>query len=94
MLLWLTWKKRATTALRNANSADFSWCSGMSTCLHPALDPRALHPAGDVDGVPPDVVVEFRGADDAGRDVAKVEADAQHEVELDQALWMWLKTVN
>ena len=59
----------------------------ITTRLHPPLDPRALHPAGDVDGVAPDVVVELRGADDAGGHVAEVEADAQHEVELDEALW-------
>ena len=59
----------------------------MLSHLHPSLDPRALHPAGNVDGVAPNVIVELGRPDDAGGHVAKVEADAENEVELDQALW-------
>lgn len=43
-------------------------------------------PAGDVDGVAPDVVVELGGADDAGRHVPEVEAGPEDQVELDQGL--------
>ena len=58
------------------------------TDLDPALDSGALHPAGDVDSVAPDVVVQLRRPDDARRHVAEVEADPQHQVELDQALFI------
>ncbi len=45
-----------------------------------------VHARGNVDGVAPDVVVELRGADDAAGDVAKVETDAEDEIEFDEGL--------
>ena len=52
--------------------------------LDSALDSGALHSAGDIDCVAPDVIIEFGGAYDARGDVAKVESYSEHEVELDE----------
>ena len=51
------------------------------TDLDAALHARGVHPAGDVDRVPPDVVEQLGGADDARRQGPMVEAHPELEVE-------------
>ncbi|KFV67418.1 hypothetical protein N307_13276, partial [Dryobates pubescens] len=50
------------------------------THLYATLDAGGVHPAGDVHGVPPDVVQQLGGADDPGGEGAVVEADPKLEV--------------
>ena len=48
--------------------------------LYFADDPSAIHPAGHVDGVAPDVVLRLLGPDDAGHYGTDVDADPDLEV--------------
>ena len=54
--------------------------------LYPAVHAASVHPARNVDGIAPDVVVELGGPDDPTCDVTIVEADSENEVKLDQGL--------
>ncbi|KFP87891.1 hypothetical protein N311_06931, partial [Apaloderma vittatum] len=51
------------------------------THLYTALDAGGVHPAGDVHRVPPDVVEQLGGADDAGGEGPVVKADPQLKIE-------------
>lgn len=48
--------------------------------LYTASFASALHPRGDIDSVPPDIVVRLLSADDAGCDGTVVHSHAQNEV--------------
>ena len=45
--------------------------------LNPAVHTSGVHPGGDIDGVPPDVVIQFGGANYTARDVSVIESDPQ-----------------
>ena len=80
---WLKWseKKYIQKERKTDRQTD-----QMKPNLYPSFHSCALHSRRDVDGVAPDVVVQLRRPDDAGRDVSEVEPDPEDEVELDQRL--------
>ena len=43
--------------------------------LNPSLNTCGFHPGGNIDGIAPNVVIQFRGTNDSGSDITKVESD-------------------
>lgn len=54
--------------------------------MNAILDAGLIHARRNVDGVAPNVVVEFGGADDTGGDWPNVEANLAFELEIEQIL--------